>query len=88
MKDVPIGARGEAAETVSASDGTQEMGRGTVGRAVVSVSKFAARMRNRGESCVPSCEYRVASKRTNGQFMGREQSAELSLGEHSQICGG
>jgi len=68
---------------VSASDGTQEIGRGTVGRAVVSVSKFAARMRNRGESCVPSCEYRVASKRTNGQFMGWEQSAELSLGEHS-----
>jgi len=34
---------------VSASDGTQEIGRGTVGRAVVSVSKFAARMRNRGE---------------------------------------
>lgn len=30
---------------VSASDGTQEIGRGTVGRAVVSVSKFAARVR-------------------------------------------
>ena len=30
---------------VSASDGTQEIGRGTVGRAVVSVAKFAARVR-------------------------------------------
>jgi predicted thioesterase len=30
---------------VSATDGTQEIGRGTVGRAVVSVSKFAARLR-------------------------------------------
>jgi predicted thioesterase len=30
---------------VSASDGAQEIGRGTVGRAVVSVSRFAARMR-------------------------------------------
>jgi predicted thioesterase len=30
---------------VSASDGDQEIGRGTVGRAVVSVSKFAARFR-------------------------------------------
>lgn len=34
---------------VSASDGTQEIGRGTVGRAVVSVSKYAARMRKREE---------------------------------------
>lgn len=30
---------------VSASDGTQQIGRGTVGRAVVSVAKFAARVR-------------------------------------------
>jgi len=30
---------------VSASDGTQEIGRGTVGRAVVSVANFAARVR-------------------------------------------
>jgi fluoroacetyl-CoA thioesterase len=30
---------------VSAADGMQEIGRGTVGRAVVSVSKFAARVR-------------------------------------------
>jgi fluoroacetyl-CoA thioesterase len=30
---------------VSASDETQEIGRGTVGRAVVSVAKFAARVR-------------------------------------------
>jgi predicted thioesterase len=30
---------------VSASDGLQEIGRGTVGRAVVSVSRFAARTR-------------------------------------------
>jgi fluoroacetyl-CoA thioesterase len=30
---------------VSATDGTQEIGRGTVGRAVVSGSKFAARIR-------------------------------------------
>lgn len=30
---------------VSASDGTQEIGRGSVGRAVVSVSKFMARVR-------------------------------------------
>src|SRR5258706_3498649 len=30
---------------VSARDGTQEIGRGTVGRAVVSVAKFTARMR-------------------------------------------
>jgi predicted thioesterase len=30
---------------VSASDGSQEIGRGTVGRAVVSVSKFAAKFR-------------------------------------------
>lgn len=30
---------------VSASDGTQEIGRGTVGRAVVSMEKFLARMR-------------------------------------------
>jgi fluoroacetyl-CoA thioesterase len=30
---------------VSASDGTQEIGRGTVGRAVVSVAKFAVRVR-------------------------------------------
>jgi fluoroacetyl-CoA thioesterase len=30
---------------VSASDGVQEIGRGTVGRAVVSVAKFAARVR-------------------------------------------
>jgi predicted thioesterase len=30
---------------VSASEGAQEIGRGTVGRAVVSVSMFAARMR-------------------------------------------
>jgi fluoroacetyl-CoA thioesterase len=30
---------------VSASDGAQEIGRGTVGRAVVSVAKFAARVR-------------------------------------------
>jgi fluoroacetyl-CoA thioesterase len=35
---------------VSASDGTQEIGCGTVGRAVVSVSKFAARMRKGGDS--------------------------------------
>jgi len=34
---------------VSASDGTQEIGRGTVGRAVVSASKFAARMRKSQE---------------------------------------
>jgi predicted thioesterase len=32
---------------VAARDGTQEIGRGTVGRAVVSVSRFAARMRDR-----------------------------------------
>jgi fluoroacetyl-CoA thioesterase len=30
---------------VSASDGSQEIGRGTVGRAVVSLSKFAAKLR-------------------------------------------
>lgn len=30
---------------VSANDGAQEIGRGTVGRAVVSMSKFAARVR-------------------------------------------
>lgn len=30
---------------VSATDGSQEIGRGTVGRAFVSVAKFAARMR-------------------------------------------
>jgi fluoroacetyl-CoA thioesterase len=30
---------------VSASDGTQEIGRGTVGRTVVSVSKFTARLK-------------------------------------------
>jgi predicted thioesterase len=30
---------------VSASDGDQEIGRGTVGRAVVSIAKFAARFR-------------------------------------------
>jgi fluoroacetyl-CoA thioesterase len=30
---------------VSASDGSQEIGRGTVGRAVVSVSRFAAKFR-------------------------------------------
>ena len=30
---------------VSASDGSQEIGRGTVGRAVVNVSKFAAKFR-------------------------------------------
>src|SRR6201981_177027 len=30
---------------VSANDGSQEIGRGTVGRAVVSVSKFAAKFR-------------------------------------------
>jgi len=30
---------------VSASDGSQEIGRGTVGRTFVSVSKFAARFR-------------------------------------------
>ena len=30
---------------VSANDGTQEIGKGTVGRAVVSVGKFAARFR-------------------------------------------
>jgi len=34
---------------VSASDATQEIGHGTVGRAVVSVSKFAARMTKSGE---------------------------------------
>ncbi len=34
---------------VSAHDGTQEIGRGTVGRAAVSVSKFAARMRKSEE---------------------------------------
>jgi predicted thioesterase len=34
---------------VSASNGTQEIGRGTVGRAVVSVSKFGARMRKSEE---------------------------------------
>src|SRR5579864_9068319 len=34
---------------VSASDGTQEIGRGTVGRAVVSMSKFAARVRKSAE---------------------------------------
>jgi len=34
---------------VSARDETQEIGRGTVGRAVVSVSKFAARVRKNGE---------------------------------------
>lgn len=34
---------------VSAHDGTQEIGRGTVGRAVVSVAKFAARVRKRRE---------------------------------------
>ena len=32
---------------VSAGDGTQEIGRGTVGRAVVSAGKFAARIRKR-----------------------------------------
>ena len=30
---------------VSASDGSQEIGRGTVGRAFVSLSKFAAKVR-------------------------------------------
>lgn len=30
---------------VSANDGTQDIGRGTVGRAVVSISEFAARVR-------------------------------------------
>jgi fluoroacetyl-CoA thioesterase len=30
---------------VSATDGSQEIGRGTVGRAVVSIAKFAARVR-------------------------------------------
>ncbi|HZE26880.1 MAG TPA: hypothetical protein VE083_05810 [Terriglobales bacterium] len=39
---------------VWASDGAREIGRGTVGRAVVSVSKFAASMRNRAESPVPN----------------------------------
>jgi fluoroacetyl-CoA thioesterase len=34
---------------VSASNGTQEIGRGTVGRTVVSVSKFGARMRKSEE---------------------------------------
>ena len=34
---------------VSASDGSQEIGRGTVGRAFVSVSKFAARFRKAAE---------------------------------------
>jgi predicted thioesterase len=34
---------------VSASDGAQEIGRGTVGRAVVSLSKFAARLRKSAE---------------------------------------
>jgi predicted thioesterase len=34
---------------VSANDGTQEIGGGTVGRAVVSVSRFAARMRKSEE---------------------------------------
>ncbi len=34
---------------VSANDGAQEIGRGTVGRAVVSVSKFAARLRKTEE---------------------------------------
>jgi fluoroacetyl-CoA thioesterase len=34
---------------VSASDGTQEIGRGTVARAVVSLSKFAARVRKSAE---------------------------------------
>jgi fluoroacetyl-CoA thioesterase len=34
---------------VSANDGTQEIGRGTVARAVVSVSRFAARMRKSEE---------------------------------------
>jgi predicted thioesterase len=31
---------------VTARDGTQEIGRGTVGRAVVSISKFRAKMKN------------------------------------------
>lgn len=34
---------------VSATDGSQEIGRGTVGRAVVSVGKFAARVRKGAE---------------------------------------
>ncbi len=34
---------------VSASDGSQEIGRGTVGRAVVSAGKFAARVRKSRE---------------------------------------
>jgi fluoroacetyl-CoA thioesterase len=34
---------------VSASDGTQEIGRGTVGRTVVSVSKFIARLKKAAE---------------------------------------
>jgi predicted thioesterase len=34
---------------VLANDGTQEIGRGTVGRAVVSVSRFSARMRKSEE---------------------------------------
>ena len=34
---------------VSASDGTQEIGRGTVGRTVVSVSKFIARLKKVAE---------------------------------------
>ena len=34
---------------VSASDGSQEIGRGTVGRAFVSVAKFSARMRKIAE---------------------------------------
>jgi fluoroacetyl-CoA thioesterase len=34
---------------VSATDGSQEIGRGTVGRAVVSIAKFAARVRKAEE---------------------------------------
>jgi predicted thioesterase len=34
---------------VTASDGAQEIGRGTVGRAVVSVSQFAAKVRKGDE---------------------------------------
>ena len=34
---------------VSATDGSQEIGRGTVGRAVVSIGKFAARVRKGAE---------------------------------------
>src|ERR1700756_5002069 len=34
---------------VSATDGSQEIGRGTVGRAVVSIAKFAAKLRKGAE---------------------------------------